>query len=778
MQCILCEKFSAAKNYANALGGYHGAFNGKEYQIVNSVGHIFRFLQPEDQVSACLKDKYKSWNLDNLPWNYNDLKFEKVLNPETKEIYQKIKDAALICDEIVIATDNDPTGEGTLLAIEILEAIKNTKATYYRSFHIDESPKEIKKAMYNLVKIGSYNDLFKFDDYLKSNFRSKWDYLSMQWTRVFTKLGDGSSVLRQGRLKSYMVWAVGEQIRLFEDYKKIPYYQNRFKDENGNIYVSKNEEMYPNINDVPKGIYKNSEVVLDGKDVKHKAPPALYDLSLLSATLAPKGFTSKQVLETYQSMYEAHILSYPRTEDKTITPEQFNDFLEIADDVARVVGVDTKLLTHRTPRSTHVKASGSHGANRPASVVPESLDKLEKEYGLCGSLIYQFVARNSLAILCEDYEYIHQTGHVKLYPDFVGSVNLPLKLGYKQIFNDEKTEDVKELGKMAEPFIYEGFPPKPAWPTAKWLANVLKKNDVGTGATRTSIYADVTDEKGKYPLLIDTKGHITMTEYGDMSYKLLKNTHIGDVKLTENLQNQMKDVANGAEPDIYYDEISRFITEDIKVVKDNAKLLNKVSGATSNTSLICPVCGNKIAKYNWGYSCLGYKNSSCNFSIGYTAFNGKLSDNEIIELIKNKQLAKIKTFKTKEGKMYKASLKIDENGKLTPVFHKLKAKASDTTGTTKRTNSFKKVPFAKKSCPKCGAPVIVTDKGLMCSKRNKGCDFGVWSVVASKKLNASELEMLLEGKEIGPFDDFVSKAGNNFSASIYLDNENKVALKW
>ena len=74
-------------------------------------------------------------------------------------------------------------------------------------------------------------------------------------------------------------------------------------------------------------------------------------------------------------------MSYPRTEDKEVTPEQFGELLPFVDKIAGVVGVDTSLLSHRTARKTHVKEGGAHGANRPGINVPESLAGLEKGYG-------------------------------------------------------------------------------------------------------------------------------------------------------------------------------------------------------------------------------------------------------------------------------------------------------------------------------------------------------------------------------------------------------------
>ena len=46
-----------------------------------------------------------------------------------------------------------------------------------------------------------------------------------------------------------------------------------------------------------------------------------------------------------------------------------------------MLGVQTSILTVRTPRKTHVKDSGAHGANRPGPKVPSSLDQLKATYG-------------------------------------------------------------------------------------------------------------------------------------------------------------------------------------------------------------------------------------------------------------------------------------------------------------------------------------------------------------------------------------------------------------
>src|SRR5699024_7483398 len=145
---------------------------------------------------------------------------------------------------------------------------------------------------------------------------------------------------------------------------------------------------------------------------------------LISTELESKyGIKSAQVLKTYQKMYEDDILSYPRTEDKVISHEQFNQLLPLVPKIAKLVGVDTKLLTHLQPRPTHVKDGGSHGANRPGLTVPDSLASLSK-YGPGAREIYVLLAKNYLATLAEDYIYEQQTANLVYKPNFVSTINI------------------------------------------------------------------------------------------------------------------------------------------------------------------------------------------------------------------------------------------------------------------------------------------------------------------------------------------------------------------
>ena len=577
---LIVEKPSAARNFAKALGGMSGTFNGEKFVIATARGHLYEFDAPENQVPASLQAEYKSWDLAKLPWNERDFQWKLKKSKDVASTLSAIKAALAGCEEVCAAGDLDPSGEGFLIDYEIIKELGLRPKKFSRMYFVDESVAELQKGFKQRKVIP---DLEQHDEVLKAKMRQRWDFLSMQFTRIATKCGDGRAVLRQGRLKSAMVKIVGDQLALVNNYKKIPFYENRFRDENGVVYTNPDEPRFPDKGQV-QVIQGQSGVVCDGKVKKATAPPKLMDLAGLAALLAPKGLSAKKVQELVQAMYNESILSYPRTEDKYISEEQFKEMLPLVDKIAAVVGVDTKLLTHREPRKTHVKNGGSHGANRPGKVVPTSLDSLDATFGKGAALIYKTLALNFLTMFGEDYEYESQKGHVADYPKFVGTANVPVKMGWRALtagtdLADDDEDASKGLGTVAAPFIHEGFPPKPTAPTMKWLMSQLEKWEVGTGATRTSTYAEVTSSTAKYPLLVDTKGKITMSEYGEMSYQLLPGTHIGSLELTAKVWQQMKDVAAGkADINACLHEVQQLVIDDISTMQANGERMRAKLG--------------------------------------------------------------------------------------------------------------------------------------------------------------------------------------------------------
>lgn len=586
---ILTEKPSAARNFAAALGGMTGTFDGTDYVIVNARGHLLGLKDPSAMVPAPLSERYKSWDLEHLPWNAADFRWERevrrkvsgkklVTDPDAKSLLDELESTLSTCETICNAADLDPTGEGSLLGWEIVEYLGLEGKKLERMEFLDETPASLRKAFSARRSVTSIKDE---GDYRKADFRDKWDMLSMQFTRLATKVSSSGTVLRNGRLKSAMVVIVGDGLDAHKSYVKKPFYENRFRDENGVTYTDPDIDRFVDKGDVPGGL-ESSPVVHDSTTRKKTAPPKLMDLAGLSSLLSKKSFAAKDVLATYQRMYEAQVVSYPRTEDKFISEEQFNELLPLVDTIAAVVGVGPGVLSHRTPRKSHIKSGGAHGANRPGPNVPQSLADVAEKFGELGKEIYELLARNYLTMLAPDYEYDQHRGHVEKYPSFVGSLNVPAVLGWKGVFvaeddedeQDETTSGATALGTIAKPFVHEGFPTRPPHPTMGWLMKQLEKRSVGTGATRTSTYAEVTNNATGKALMIEQRGKITLSAIGELNHRILPGTHIGDLTITEQVFEQMAQVEAGTSAATeFLALVEDLVRHDLEKMKTNASRL-------------------------------------------------------------------------------------------------------------------------------------------------------------------------------------------------------------
>ena len=579
---ILAEKPSAARNFAKALGGQSGTYNGESYVIAFARGHLFELKQPVDQVDPSKRAKYASWSLSELPWDVNDFAFEREKKKDTSKLLADIKKTLGSCDELAIATDSDVSGEGGLLAWEIISELGLDHKPISRMYFTDESPASIKKAFVSRKRLTSMED---HDEYRMAWLRSRWDFLSMQWTRIASELVDKRAIVRQGRLKSAMIVLVGDQLKAHNEWKEVPFYESRFRDENDVMYIDPDATRCARESDVDLSGLHASSVTVDSKTMKRSGPPRMLDLAGLSALLSAKGVKAAEVLKIYQKMYESQVVSYPRTDDKHVTKEQYAELVRNAPAIARAVGIDPSLLTHTAARPTHVKDSGAHGANRPGPNIPSSLAEVENKYGKTGAMIYELLARSALAVLAEDYEYEAQKGHVTDFPAYVGSCSVPKKQGWKVVLgdasmaDDDDENDVTGLGTKAQPFVHEGVPSQPVAPTVKWLMKQLERRDVGTGATRTSTFAEVSSSKARYPLMDETKGRISLTETGEISYRLLPGTHIGDLAITERVFSDMKAVAKGEkQADDVLADVARLVIDDIAVMTANAQTMRKDLG--------------------------------------------------------------------------------------------------------------------------------------------------------------------------------------------------------
>ena len=583
---IIFEKPSAMRDGIKAFGGQTGTYKGQQFKIVSSVGHIYGFDEDmKNQVAPHLRDRYAKWDLAYLPWDYKELQLKrKCKNPD---VAKRLKLSLAECDEIVIATDMDKaTGEGGLIAEEIISELGFSHKKISRMIFYDEEPDTLRKAFEDRKVIPNIK---KFDEYLQAMTRSVFDFLTMQYTRIAGCLTGHN--LRAGRLKSIIIKLVVSQTRLVKSYVRTTHYENRFVDENGVVYKKPKADRYTTEAEaISMQQLASSPVTSDGVTLRRQAPPKLLDLSSLGGLLSKKNYKVKDVGKTYQLMYEAKYVSYPRTSDSTVTTPQFEALLPHLDAICNVIGVDPSLVSHRLPRATHIEEQAGHGANRPGMNVPKDLNEIRMKFGDLGVDIYTTLARSYLAMCSDDYIYEQHKGHLQLAPEYTGSVNIPKSLGYKKIllWDNEIDEGKVGIGTTATAKAVPVHSTKPSAPTIDWLKKQLEKYNVGTGATKLSTIADLVatpkknSKSNAKQLLKEGKGGVLIpTEYGELSYDLFLGTHIEDTNTTAELLDHLLKVKAGvATGDEMWAKVAPMVRQDIEVMTKNYQNLVKEGKVT------------------------------------------------------------------------------------------------------------------------------------------------------------------------------------------------------
>jgi len=73
-------------------------------------------------------------------------------------------------------------------------------------------------------------------------------------------------------------------------------------------------------------------------------------------------------------------------------------------------------------------------------------------------------------------------------------------------------------------------------------------------------------------------------------------------------------------------------------------------------------------------------------------------------------------------------------------------------------------------CPKCGGVVIENYKKFAC----QSCDFSVWKVIASRRMEGHEMETLFAERSIGPLQGFRSRMGRAFAAILRMKDDHTI----
>ncbi|QTD40288.1 type IA DNA topoisomerase [Sporosarcina sp. Te-1] len=706
---ILAEKPSQAKAYADAFSvRKHEGFLEinpcpifpEGVYITWGVGHLVELKEPHAYNPA-----WKRWSLGSLPILPDRYEFQ-VAKGKFKQ-FQVVKKLIRGTDTVINACDVDREGSNIFYSIYNQTGARNQRILrlWINSLEVDE----VRKGFANLRD--NRKDLMMYEE-AKARQISDW-LVGMNGSRLYTLLLKAKGVQEVfpiGRVQSPTVYLIYQREREIETFVSEPFFEveAEFRAEHG-TYKGKAKVKEPKREIVQELLAKHG-IRPDAPGViqtithtdKRTPPPQLHSLSTLQATANRRWKTSPaNVLKIMQGLYEKKLVTYPRTDTRHITP---NEFAYLKDQV----GAYQQLINEPfpvaslSPKKRYVDSSKvqEHYAIIPTKKVPTQavlgrLSPLERN-------LYEEIVRTTLAMFHRDYLYTETkvTTDVNGLPFFTTG-KTERDLGWKALFKgskDERDEPALPPLLQGEPVsskigIKEGktMPPKPytegqlitMMKTCGKLVEDKEETDIlkeieglGTEATRSSIIETIK----KHGYISVTKNIVSLTAKGRVLCQAIEGNLLASPSMTAKWEAYLRKIGNGEGTSQHFlDNIAKFIGKLLEEVPRqleakpiDAKLVpprpSKSRGSYQTVEVApCPACktGTILARKSF-YGCSNYQNG-CKQTFPGIYLKKKLTPAQVKLLCTKGKTNVIKGFTANNGKQFNASLAL-ENGKLNLIF--------------------------------------------------------------------------------------------------------------
>ncbi|GAB5047583.1 DNA topoisomerase 3 [Thermodesulfovibrio sp. TK110] len=609
-QLILCEKPSVAQDFAKGLGNNFikkdGYFENNKYIITWAYGHLCELKMPDDY-----DPKLKQWSLQTLP--IFPQRFEYKIIKEGAKQFKIIKNLLNKTDvsSVVIATDCGREGE--LIARLILNLAGNRKPVY--RFWTSEAlqPHVIQREMQKLKPVKEFDRLYQ------SALARQWaDWLvGINATRAVT-VKNNNELFSVGRVQTAILALLVEREKEIKNFKPQKYWNvlaifKRRQDEFKGVYVKQiqcndNEEEVEN--ETNKGI--NSQFAITKKDIAEtiakevqdktavvkqvtskissEKPPLLFSLTTLQQEAnILYGFTAEKTLEIAQSLYEKHLLSYPRTESQYLDPQYAGMCKRILEQIKSYIKFDISKcnLNSSNKRIFDLSKLTDHHALIPQGVPKSGLSEDERK-------VYDLVCRRFISAFYPDCKFRNTTVEIKVdnyY--FIAKGRVLLDAGWREIYGGLRADEVlpeltqgeKLTVKNAE-IVEKQTQPPPRYTDAsilsvmanahkvvtdKELKKILKENaGIGTPATRAQILSTLL--KRKY---LTKQGKIYIpTSKAFHLIDILDGEKVASVEYTALWEQELEKIARGEKKDIseFLTAVKEYVQQFVNKIKQEKQV--------------------------------------------------------------------------------------------------------------------------------------------------------------------------------------------------------------
>ena len=687
MKVIIAEKPSVARDIAAIVGANNrkdGYLEGNEHCVTWAFGHLIGLAMPEQYGIT----GFQRENLPILPVEFKliprQVKDGKEYknDPGVMKQLKVIKELFVKCDRIIVATD---AGEGELIFRLIYNYLECNKA-FDRLWISSLTDKAIREGLQNLRPGSEYDNL-----YLSAKARSQADWVVGMNASQALSISAASGVWSLGRVQTPTLAMICSRYLENKDFKPQTYFQLKLHtSKDATRFAAISTERYDARQDadtILERIHSAESVSVLNVETKqaNQESPLLYDLtSLQKEANSRHSFSADKTLSVAQSLYEAKLISYPRTGSRYISDDVFAEMPALIGQLSGYApfGSYAKSLSGQTlnKRSVNDKKVTDHHALIITENTPGDISADQR-------IIYDMIAARMLEAFSGKCTKENTT--VSLDASGVGFTvkgSVILVPGWRAVLNtpdEEKGEDDASV----LPTLYNGetlpingadllekqTKPRPLHTESSLLSSMetcgkeltdeaereaIKESGIGTPATRASIIETLFSRE----YIVREKKSLIPTNKGLVVYLAVQDKKIADVSMTGEWESALNKISVG---EMDADTFHRGI--EVYAAQITAELLEtKIEGVNKRESCTCPKCkSGQVMLYQKVAKC---SDEDCGLVVFRNKSGKDLTDGQIKDLLTKGKTGVIKGFKSKADKPFDAAVAFDGDYKVTFVF--------------------------------------------------------------------------------------------------------------
>ena len=685
MIALIAEKPSVAKDIARIVGATQkcdGYLSGNGYLVTWAFGHLVQLAMPEAYGVA----NFRRESLPIIPTQFQLIPRQTRVGKEQKADPGVLKQLKIIkevfsqCDRIIVATDAGREGE--LIFRYIYQHIGCDKP-FVRLWISSLTDKAIREGLEKLQPGNRYDNLYR-----SAQARSEADWLIGINATQALSVAAGQGVFSLGRVQTPTLMMICNRYLENKNFTPATYWQLKLTTQSGGVSFSAQSttkyDQQPEAIATLQRVKDAGQVTVASVEKKEsiQEPPLLYDLTTLQKEANTKlNFSADKTLSIAQSLYEKKVMSYPRTGSRYISEDIFEEIparITLLEQYPRFASYSAGLNGNLNRRSVNdTKVTDHH-----ALIITENL---LGELSADERAIYELVAGRMLESFSD--KCVKDVTSVVLTAgntEFVVKGSVMKSPGWRAVFaeadkaEDEETASLPELNSgdtltlSGVDLLEKQTKPKPLHTESSLLAAMenagkeledvelkasLKDSGIGTPATRAAIIKTLFTRQ----YIVREKKNLVPTEKGLAVHGIVRDKKIADVEMTGMWENALAKIETGEmNAETFHKSIEVYTTQI------TTELLGVQLSIASADECRCPKCqSGRILFYPKVAKC---SNVDCTLIVFRNKCDKQLTDKQIKELLTKGKTAVIKGFKGKTGKVFDASLSLDEQFNVAFVF--------------------------------------------------------------------------------------------------------------